>query len=305
VANPLTIFSGSDGLNVKVDPVRLPFSKETGVQDLAVAYNVDHDSTGRVSRRKGFAATVRTENIHSLWCDGGPAFFVTGTSLCLLNADYTYKVLRSVTSGARMRYLQVGGRTYYTNGHEQGYIENQADQAWQVPSEVYGPDTDRVFSDPPLGSRLAIYNAHIFVVQGDVVWHSEPFGYNLFDLARNFLSFESEVRMFRPVRNGIFASSSHSTYFLRGNVPRDLNLEKVADFPAISDTDTEIDAARVGGGEYMGMGISAMWTGTEGICLGISDGRFINLTRRKLDFPSAVRGSGLALDDRYLALLEP
>ena len=40
MADPIVIFSSSNGLNNKIDPVRLPYDPDTGVQDLAVPQGV-------------------------------------------------------------------------------------------------------------------------------------------------------------------------------------------------------------------------------------------------------------------------
>ncbi len=297
------MFSGSSGLNVKIDPVRLPYDPETGVQDLAVAFNVDHDQTGRVSRRKGFSATSRTEDIHSLFCDNGPCLFVAGSKLCLLSGDYSKTELATVTPGARMRYLQLNNRVYYANGHQTGFIENGSNNSW-VMGAYYGPETDRQFVDPPLGSRLAFHGGSIWVTQGSVAWHSEPFAFNWFDLARNFLPFEGEIRMFRPVTSGIFVSLEDKTLFIEGTLSNDMKRRRtVANYPAIEDTDVELDASKIGSGEMSGQ--AALWTTPEGICVGLPTGEFLNLTQRKLLYPTALRGAGLALDNRYISLLEP
>jgi len=52
-------------------------------------------------------------------------------------------------------------------------------------------------------------------------------------------------------------------------------------------------------------GIGAMWASTKGICVGTPDGRLINLTSRRLDYPGAIFGAGICFDDRYVCTLEP
>ena len=112
MSEPLTIFSSTTGLNTKIDPARIKFDPASGLADLAVAVNVDIDSTGRIGRRKGFAATARTEDIHSLWCDGGACLFATGTSLCLLAADFSYITVASITANAPISYFELAGQSY-------------------------------------------------------------------------------------------------------------------------------------------------------------------------------------------------
>jgi len=303
MSSPITIFSGSNGLNTKVDPARLRFDPKTGVQGLAVAVNVNIDPTGRVGRRKGFSATVRTESIHSLWCDGGACLFITGTSLCQLHPDYSYSVVATVFKGAAVSYFQVEGRSYWMNGHEKGYIENVVNNPW-VQGTYVGPATTRQLSGPPIGHLVAYDFGHVYIAQGPVVWYSEPFNLNAFDLSRNYLPFEDRVSMLRPLpAGGMWVSTGKQTFFLPGTNPRETGPLKKADYPAIEHTDALIDLAKIGAGEMSGIG--AIWTSTEGICIGSSDGQMINLTQRRISYPRSIFGAGICFDDRYVATLQP
>jgi hypothetical protein len=306
MARTMSVFKGSTGLNTKVDPVRLPYDPRTGVQDLAVAYNVVHDDTGRVSRRKGFTATTRTEDIHSLFCDGGFCLFVTGNALCRLNADYTYASLRNVTTGARMRCVQVAGKIYYANGHETGVVK-EAGTSWSwVKGDYVGPATTRQYSNPPIGTILAYYNGRIYVVQGKTVWYSEPFAYGAFDLARNHFDFDENVTMFRPVAEGFWVGTEKNTLFLVGGTPQEFRRVVTAGYGVIEGTDDRIDLGKLGSGEMAGIG--AIWTSNEGICVGAPGGHFSNLTEDKIDlWPdiTARFGAGLCMNDNYISLLEP
>ena len=161
MAKPITIFRASSGLNVNIDPVRLPFDPQTGVTDLAVAVNIAHDQTGRPSRRKGFDDTGVTEACHSIFCDGGDALAVIGTSLCLVSPDLTgYRSLCTVTAGARVSYARVSNSIFWVNGFEKGYVQNGANHAW-VKGTYYGPTSLRVLSDPPTGSIVFAFNGRI------------------------------------------------------------------------------------------------------------------------------------------------
>ena len=302
MAQPITIFRGSAGLNVKVDPARLPFSAETGIQDLAVAVNVDHDTTGRVSRRKGFTATAITGAVHSLWCDGGAALYVAGTSLCLLSPSYTSQVLATVTSGARVSYFQLEARSYWMNGYEKGYVEAGVNNSW-VKGSYVGPDTTRQLFDPPIGHLIAYEHGRVWVAQGSVVWHSEPYDLGAFDLARNFLPFESRITMLRPVKGGVYFSDSARVYFGAGPDPRAMDLITVADAPAIEGTDQKLDMKKFGDGSTSGVG--AIWTSADGICAGLPTGQVINLTHKKLTYPKALKGAAICFDGRYVVALEP
>jgi hypothetical protein len=269
---------------------------------LAVAVNVDHDRTGRISRRKGFTATGITAACHSLWCDGGQALYVTGTSLCLLSPSYTQQVLATVTAGARMSYFQLDARSYWMNGYEKGYIEAGVNNAW-VKGVYVGPDTTRQLSDPPIGHLIAYDHGRAWVAQGGVVWYSPPYTLTAFDLSRDYLPLESRITMLWPVKGGVFFSTDQSVYFGAGPDPRTMDLHQVANYPAIEGTAAKLDMRKLGDGTQSGVGV--IWTSTDGICVGTPGGEFINLTAKKLVYPKALRGSGVCFDGRYVATLEP
>jgi hypothetical protein len=302
MAEPIIIFRGSTGLNTKTDPARIPFDPNTGIQDLAVAVNADHDRTGRVSRRKGFAATSITAAVHSLWCDGGPCLFVTGTSLCKLGANYSYSTLATVTAGARVSYFQLDSRSYWQNGFEKGYIEFDTNNSW-VRSTYVGPDTTRQFSDPPIGHLIAYDHGRVWIAQGPVVCYSEPYSLNDFDLASGFLPFESRISMLRPVKGGVFFSDQQRTYFAAGADPKVMDLVVVSESPVIEGTDKRLDMEKFGDGSMTGQG--AIWAAKNGVCVGMPTGQVLNMTFKKLSYPSALKGAGLCFDNRYVATLEP
>jgi hypothetical protein len=302
MAEPITIFRGSNGLNVKTDPARIRFDPQTGIQDLAAAVNIDHDRTGRVSRRKGFTATAVTAPVHSLWCDGGPCLFVAGASLCQLGANYAFTALVTVTAGARVSYFQLDSRSYWQNGFEKGYIEAGANNAW-VRSAYVGPATTRQFSEPPIGHLIAYGHGRAWIAQGPVIWYSEPYSLNDFDLARGFLPLESRITMLRPVKGGVFFSDSQRTYFGAGADPTAMDIALVSESPAIEGTDQRLEMFRFGDGSTAGEG--AIWTARNGICVGLPSGQVINLTSQKLSYPTALKGAGICFDSRYVAALEP
>jgi len=309
VAKPLIWFTGANGLNNRVDPVRLPFNPETGVQDLATAYNVHFDNTGRPSRRKGYTVTNLQASSHSLFCEGGDCLFVTGNALSVLGTDFSSIPIRNVAEGLRMRYAQVGSKVYYCNGVQNGYVKGGISFAWSKPATVYNQETTRQYSQAPVGSLLSYYNGRMYIGQGDTIWFSEPFGVRLYDLSRSFIHLPGTIVMLRAVESGLFVSDNISVYFFKGDHPEEFKQTEVATYPAIRGTDIKIDASVVGEPTIFEharfSGIAAMWTSAEGICLGLPDGSFQNLTERRLTYPFSHEGAALYTRDRYIATLEP
>ena len=302
------IFKGSSGLNTKTDPHRVFLDPETGISDLAVAVNVDHDRTGRVSRRKGYSFTSIDDPVHSLWCENGPCLFVTGTTLCELHSDYTLTILATVTADARVRYFQLGQRAYWSNGFEKGYIEAGANHDW-VRGDYVGPTTTRNLSDPPLGHLIAYGHGRAWIAQETVCWYSEPYDIGAFDLARNFFPFLTRITMVHPVDDGVYFSDRRATYFSEGTDPKVMKLVPIANYPVIEGTDTPLDMGKFGDGSFPGLARAqspgVIWTSPQGVCVGAYNGMHINLTWNKVTYPSSLRGGSVCFDGRYVATLEP
>ena len=307
MGEPITIFRASSGLNVKVDPARIRFDPETGVTDLAVAVNVDHDQTGRISRRKGYNDTAITANCHSLFCEGGDALMVTGTSLYLVAPDLSsYRAIATVTAGARVSYAQVAGTIYWTNRFEKGVVSNGVNTPW-VKGTYYGPSSNRVLSDPPAGSLIAYSKGHMFVADGSTLFFSDPYSLNAFDLARGFFQFEDDITMIRPVDGGVFVGTEFSTHFLSGPGPTKFRFTTLSGSSVIRGTDVPVDLSHLGYADYTQTrtGEAAMWTGSEGIFLGTGDGQAFNLTKDKLFEQAAIEGAAQIINGRYVVSLAP
>ena len=308
--NVVKVLKATKGLNTKVDPVRLGYSKSSGIQELAVAVNVDIDDTGRISRRKGFTQRV-AGNYHSLFCHNDTVLCVTGDAFCVLNADYSATPLRNVTLDARVSYCPVDDKIYYTNGYETGYVFNNLSYAW-TQGDYVGPDTDKVLSNPPVGSALAYYNSRVYVAQGKVLWYSEPFNYNSFNFHQNFIQFEAQIIMVRPVSTGIFVGTDKNTYFMSGANPVEgLNRLPICNYAPLKHSDISLNGRLVLNPEsdpeiqFSNEGESALWISKKGVCYGGPQGSFHNLTQEKLDLPESATGNSLLINEKFIGLINP
>jgi hypothetical protein len=298
---PTVVFRGTLGLNNAVDPVRLIPGQESGFSFLAAAYNVDIDKSGRVTRRKGFTITQRTESSYSIFSDGVDCLFISGTSLYRLRPDYSRVGLRSgLTENARMSFCKVGDRIFYCNGYENGVVIGDTSYAWTKGTYV-GPETIRVFSNPPIGRLLEVWNGRIFISQDKVIWYSEPFSYDFFDLANCHISFSSSMRFISAVDDGLYIGTSDGVYFLGGEQPEKVSQRKVASSPAIEGTVCKVTGTAIRSDLT---GIIIICTLQDGIYMGMRGGDFINITKERLVYPTVSRGCALVKDKRYICLLE-
>ena len=294
----LTLFRGSSGLNNVVDPARLA-ADENKVTPLAVAYNVDHDLTGRVSRRRGYTQK-RSEASHSGFCQGGDCLFVAGSGLYRLAGDYSRELLRGdLTENAPMSYVQVAGRIYYSNGLEKGYVPTGGpDRAWEA-AEYQGPTTRKLVHGPVAGHLLSFFDSCVLVAKESVIYRSERFNYGWF---RRYGFVEAQrITLMQPVPGGLFVATPTRTFFYAGESIEALQRRPVAHFGAIEGTVSACPASLLGL-ENLG-GTVYLWATTEGLCVGGPGGYFKNLTETTLTYPAAQRGCGIVHDSRYLALL--
>lgn len=309
MAKKIRLFTGSTGLNTQDDPARIKYTAKTGIQELAACKNIDISDSLRISRRKGFTQQVSLAGCHSLFCDGADCLFVHGDALCVLEKDYSYTALRNVTPGARLRCRQVDDVVYYCNGFERGYVFEGTSYGWNMPT-YYGPETDKAFTDPPIGTDLEYYAGRMFVVTGKVAAYSELFDISTFE-RKSYLPFDRELTMFKAVKDGIYASTDKETFFLYGNDAKALSIDKVADYPAIKWTEVKIVGRLIftkdGNSMILDKGgsLCLLWLSNEGICFGGPEGQFVNLTEEKVDLPNALTGCGFMYDHRYIGIMDP
>ena len=291
------LFTGSTGLNNILAPVRLPYNPERGISDLSAAVNVSIDDTGRVSRRPG--QTLLSDIIsHSLFCDKGDCFVVqdreSDSALYQVGTDYALTGIRSgLTKGARVSFVLVGNKTYYSNGYQNGVIENGLSSIWPVNTDHVGATTVRAFYDAPLGAHLAYFQSCIWVAKDKVLWISEPNAFNKFDFSRKFFQFGTNILMIKPVAGGVWVSDEEKTGFISvAERFASMQWTKKASSPA-HEWSENIELVDMSDTEHQIPGLCAVWSSDEGLCIGTPDGQLINVTQKKLIYPTGSRGATL------------
>lgn len=303
---PIPIFSGTTGINNKVDPSRLRFNPQTGIVDLAAAVNIDIDDTGRPSRRPGRTATVRTEPWKCLFSAGSFMVGITGNALCVIESDLSYTAIRNVNASARMSYVRDtdGERdiVYYCNGHENGRIISKVSYTWPVGDLT---SETKEFSAAPIGHLLEKRN-RMFIAQGNTLWYSAPNSCNLYRLGSDYIRFQSRILMVQAVDGGLWVSDSEAIYFLSGDIMPALNemprQSKRADYPAQKNTEAKVPGSIIGVDGLSG--IVVIFNTNKGVCVGTEDGRLINITERKVVLPSGLNGAGFYKDGKYIVTID-
>jgi hypothetical protein len=163
---------------------------------------------------------------------------------------------------------------------------------------------DTQFLEPALpGHLLAYYRGHLLVALGNLLFHSQPHAYELFDV-RQYLPFPSRLTLLAPVDDGVFVGTAQQTLFLAGRGPDDWEVQVKAPYGAIPGTLAYAPASLVKQAEHQGEARVAFWLSAQGICLGLNGGAVLNLTQHYQVSPGAA-GAGLfrrGPRSQYLAL---
>lgn len=292
MTKPITLFTATSGLNTKADPVELALDFETGVAELAKATNVSISDKGRPGLRQGFTGK-QTGEFHSLYCDRGPCFVVqdraNDSAIMQVAADFSLSGVRStLAKGRRVAFKQDDAVTYYSNGVENGVIVGGVSSLWPDQTNHVGPETSRVFFPAPRGSHLEIAHGRMWIIEKDVLWYSEPYAYGKFNKAQCYIGLQTEGRMVRGVKGGLWVSDEQSLWFYEGTNPADMVPIRKAVYPALewSDAIETIDAQSYG--FEFSPGQSVVLCTTEGLCVCGPAGEFKNIAEDKIIHPDSV-----------------
>ncbi len=305
MAKVLPLYRASQGLNTFVDPRRVQYSAETGLVDLQASWNVILDATGRIGRRKGYDL-LQAGEFHSMFSAGQYALAVeiVGSDAELVAIDRlgNTDTLRALDYPNRMAYVRDGKRAYYSNGFENGYIEDMVDNAW-LAGTYTGRDSTKTVVDPPAGQLMEIAFGRMWIAKGNVVHVSEPNAYNWFDYAKSMIPFWKRITMLRAVSDGMYISDENEIYFAAGTNPEAMQLIPVADYPAIlgSVAVDMVTGLRLGlreNSKYLVFGTK------KGLCVAGPSGEFYNLTEERITYPEVSRGSVLIRDENFLFLFD-
>ena len=156
------------------------------------------------------------------------------------------------------------------------------------------------------GHLVAYYRGVIFVAVGNLLFHTEPHAYELFD-SRKYLPFDSRITLIAPMEDGIFLGTEKRVVFLAGRSPDEFEALQKTPYGAIPGTLAYAPASLVKQAQNQGESPVAFWLSPQGVCLGLNQGVVLNLTQQ-YSFNASAAGAGLfRRGDRahYLALLSP
>jgi hypothetical protein len=154
---------------------------------------------------------------------------------------------------------------------------------------------------PPAGQLVGYFRGHLFSAAGDLLYPSDPFSYELFDL-RRFVQLDGRITLFAPFEDtgraeqgrnsGVFIGTDRSCGVLVGSDPERFEYVAKADYGAVLGALDYVDGDLYGD-RTTGAKNIPMWMTTDGICVGMPGMEIKNLTRGRYNV--TIGGKGAAL----------
>lgn len=147
---------------------------------------------------------------------------------------------------------------------------------------------------PPPGSLLGYYKGHLYVVVGRVVFYSKAFSYELFDL-REYFILPNEITIFAPSEDGIFVTTKAETFYLDGDTPTEMKLQKVDGTGGVKGTLSYVPGSVLR--EVLKLfylsGNVPVWTSVTGINYGLPKGQLMNPIVDKFTLQEGSNGASI------------
>jgi hypothetical protein len=155
--------------------------------------------------------------------------------------------------------------------------------------------------EAPAGQIVKHFRGHMLVAADGVLYYSQPYAYELFNL-REYFNFEARIVLVAPLEDGLFVCTETHHYWLPGLKPDDFAQAKKAQHGAIEGTLVYTEGRNVGEGTD---GIVAVWLSREGVCVASNGGGLHVLTHERLNMNvKRARGASVIINDRLITTAE-
>ena len=172
-------------------------------------------------------------------------------------------------------------------------ITEMSQQTEPVGTQFMGP--------PPAGQVAGYYNGRAYIADGQYLWYSQAFEFELFDLRSGYLALSEDIQTFSAVSDGVFIGTTKKTLFLRGTGPDDFIQSVVSPVGTILGTELTVPAEFIGAEDTKGsqvIGTAVLWTSNEGVVLGMDGGAIRELTASRFVLPGNIAHGGALLKVR-------
>lgn len=169
-------------------------------------------------------------------------------------------------------------------------------------TQEFSDPVDSQFMMPaPAGQVVAYYRGRMFVAVGDVIYPSQEYAYERFDM-REYIPMDGRVTLLAPMEDkesaggvshsGFFVGTDKSCGVIIGAGPADFQYVPKTGYGAILGALDFVDGS-VFGDNSLGARQLPMWLTTQGICVGKPDMMIQNITRTKYSFTAAGQGAAI------------
>ena len=151
------------------------------------------------------------------------------------------------------------------------------------------------FLEPlPMGSILRYYRGRLYVVDGPVIYHSQPIHYGLYAPDDDYLPpFPTDVGLLTAVEDGLYVGAG-GTWFLQGSGPADFMQRYLGEVTPTPGTGINIPAELV---DPQLTGLAAYWQSPLGAVFGLPSGMLRYPTQGSVLGSSATSGTSGFLRD--------
>lgn len=148
------------------------------------------------------------------------------------------------------------------------------------------------------GRAVSVFNGVVYISDGQVLRHSDPFNYGITSKDSGFIPFGSQVLFHEPVVDGIYVGTTDGTYFLAGSGPTEFKQQLVGTGAVATDS-ISVPGAFVATsmegqtdpvtGEFV-----AVWLGEGGFVLGYPGGTVKDVQAKRMALGD--QGVGVLVD---------
>jgi len=280
------------GLNNKIDQYQ-PSSHLY----LAVAKDVAISASGVIELPPGYSILNSDFPCHSLFRNKGYAFVVqdriVDSAIMKINNDRSLAGVRSgLIKGNRVAFCQVGAKTYYSNGIQNGMITGGVSNFWPDQTEHVGAPTERVFYPAPIATHLEYWLTSMWVAVGNIIYVAEPASVGKFNFSKRRFQFGANVVMMKAVEGGMWVSTAEEIGFIaKADDFKSLRwIAKPARRPA-HEWSVCHELADLSKTALQIPGQSAVWSSDDGVCVGREDGQLEVITEERLIYPTGAMGA--------------
>jgi hypothetical protein len=213
-------------------------------------------------------------------------------NLFIPSAPYPFaRVYCSTTSGNTLYYsgIAVPGSNYTVS----------------TTSNLVNPLRTFNLDSPPLGNIVKLYKGVMYLAVDNILYYSEPFQYDLYNLSNNYIVFPERIKVVCPVEDGIWIGSDR-LYYLSGQSPDKFRKDNKEYIKVIEGTEVRFS------GSYLHIdntpvGYKWIVSSNLGVFILFNQGLVINTTEAFYNLDRSDRGSALFIQNkgmnRYLSIL--